>query len=75
MFGHNKEWWSVHIKFDLTINPIVQTSITHLFLSSRISLFLAWSSAIIGAPPIPPPCVTTKQHTKYIMFPLQVLKT
>lgn len=43
----------------------------HLFLSSRISLFLAWSSAMIGPPAIPPPCVTTIIHKAFL---LQILK-
>jgi hypothetical protein len=46
----------------LSVSQNTQSKYIHhsyLFLSSRISLFLAWSSAIIGPPPIPPPCVTT----------------
>jgi hypothetical protein len=45
---------------------------SYLFLSSRISLFLAWSSAIIGPPPIPPPCVTT--GTTHKVLTLQIVE-
>jgi hypothetical protein len=46
---------------------------SHLFFSSRISLFLAWSSAIIGPPPIPPPCVTTITYKAFILQTVKML--